>query len=218
VHISDHIHHVLKGTSIMKTLHRIGGVASSALLAAAVTATPASAATAPVLSCGTTVLTSCSQTATYTDTDQWETPLVPLPASCPAYLGSDLVHIVGNGRGVEHANLNKAGDFWATTTFTGEVTISAYAPGDVAAVFDDQGIVSATPTGPAEHIISGHLTEWFGVSDNKQNGVFSITTSVNGVDENGAPFVLHMVQHTTWTPGTEPFAGPPHTVVATGSC
>lgn len=203
----------------MKALVRIGSVAGSALLATVLTTTPASANTAPVLSCGTTILASCSQTATYTDIDEWETPLTPLPASCPAYLGTDLAHIVGTGRGVEHVNLNKAGDFWATTTFTGEVTISAYAPSDVTAVLDDQGnIVSATPTAAAEHTITGHLTEWFGVSDNKQNGVFTVTTSVHGVDEQGAAFDLHMVQHATWTPGIEPFAGPPHTVVATGSC
>jgi hypothetical protein len=203
----------------MKTLTRIGAIAGGALLAAAVTTTPANADPAPVLGCGTTVVASCSQTATYTDTDQWETPLAPLPASCPAYLGTDLAHVVGTGHGVEHVNLNKAGDFWATNTFTGDVTISAYDPEAVDITYDEQGnIVSATPTGPAQHTITGHLTEWFGASDNKQNGVFTVTTSIRGVDENGAPFTLHMVQHSTWTPGSEPFAGPPHTAVATGGC
>ncbi|MGH8961418.1 MAG: hypothetical protein ACRDWT_09450 [Jatrophihabitantaceae bacterium] len=103
--------------------------------------------------------------------------------------------------------------------FTGEVTISAYDPSAVDLVVDEQGnIVSATPTGPAQHTITGHLTEWFGASDNKQSGVFTVTTDVNGVDETGAPFTLHAVQHANWTPGSEPFAGPPHTVVANGAC
>lgn len=65
----------------MKALSRLAVVASGSLLAVAAWTAPAIADTAPVLSCGTTVATSCSQTATFTDIDQWLTPVSSAPAS-----------------------------------------------------------------------------------------------------------------------------------------
>ncbi|MEP7021741.1 MAG: hypothetical protein ABI808_13915 [Pseudonocardiales bacterium] len=204
----------------MKALStRLGLIVGGSLLAVAGMTTPAIAGPAPVLSCGTVISTSCSQTATYTDTDQWLTPVSPAPASCPAYIGNDLGHLVGTGHGVEHVNLNKAGDFWATSTFTGDVSISFYNPSAVNATYDEQGnIVSAAPTGQPDDVVTGHMTQWFGVSDNNQSGVFTITFSLRGVDQNGTPVSLHGVTHANWTPGTEPFAGPPHTFVSRVSC
>jgi len=188
------------------------------LLAAVAASAPASATTAPLLACGTTIVSSCSETAHFDEVNQWLTPAGP-GAGCPGYLENDYGAMVGTGNGVEHTNLNKAGDFWATTTFTGEVTITFYSPSNVDVTLDDQGdVVSATITGPADNVLTGHITQWFGVSDNKQSGTFGLTFSVNGVDQDGASVMAHGAQHANWTPDSEPFAGPPSHAKATLHC
>jgi hypothetical protein len=215
----NHVLNGQKGTTMHALPKRLGIAAGGLLLAMVGMSRPASANEAPVLSCGSTVTTSCSETATFTDTDQWLTPPSPTPDSCPPYLATDLGHMVGTGRGVEHVNINKAGDFWATTTFTGDVSISFYDSSNVDVVYDDQGdVVSATPTGEPDNMATGHMTQWFGVSDNKQSDVFTVTFSFHGVDENGAPVSVQGMTHANWTPGSEPFAGPPHTFVARVGC
>lgn len=85
-------------------------------------------------------------------------------------------------------------------------------------VIDDQGDITATPTGPADAVVTGHLTQWFGVSDNKQNGEFGFTFSFTGTDQSGSPLTLHGNSHAIWTPGSEPFTGPPHHSLNTASC
>lgn len=197
---------------------RVATLAALALLASGALAQSAAADTAPVLPCGTTITTQCTETEHFSDLDEWDTPLGATDG-CPAYLGTDYAHIVGSGNGIEHDNINKAGDFWATNTFTGEVTITLYDPAHVdVTVIDDQGDITATPTGPADNVLTGHITEWFGVSDNKQNGEFGFTVTFTGTDGSGNPISLHGNQHANWTPGSEPFAGPPHHAVNTARC
>src|SRR5438552_14669169 len=87
----------------------------------------------------------------------------------PSFIVDGYVLMVGSGNGVEHADINKAGDF------------------------------SATPTGPADNVVTGHLTQWFGVSDNKQNGEFGFTFAFNGVDQSGFRLTLHDDSHANWT-------------------
>jgi hypothetical protein len=187
-------------------------------LAALFTAATASAQTAPDLACGTTITTSCSETAHFDSVDQWMTPL-GAGDNCPSYVAADFAYMTGTGNGIEHDNINKAGDFWATTTFTGQVTITFYAPANVTAIVDDQGdVTSATVTGPPDAVVSGHFTQWFGVSDNNQNGTFGLTFSLEGTDQAGNPVSLHGNQHANWTAGTEPFSGPPHHAKYTVSC
>src|SRR5215813_5494884 len=53
--------------------------------------------------------------------------------------------------GVLHFTVNKAGDFWATGTQTGDFLL--------------------VPDDPSQPTYTGHFTAWFGVSDNRQNGV-----------------------------------------------
>jgi hypothetical protein len=188
------------------------------LALAAIFAGPANAETAPDLACGTTITVSCSETAHFDAVDQWMTPL-GAGTGCPSYVADDFAYLVGSGNGIEHDNINKAGDFWATTTFTGQVTITFYAPDNVIASVDDQGdVTSATVTGPPDATLTGHFTQWFGVSDNKQNGTFGLTFSFEGADQAGNPVSLHGDQHANWTPGTAPFAGPPHHAKYAVSC
>jgi hypothetical protein len=187
-------------------------IATGMLLAALATADPASADTAPVLACGSTITVSCTETAHFNDVDAWLTPAGPA-SNCPPYIDSDFVHQVATGNGVEH------NDFWTTNTFTGDAKLIFYSPGNVDVTIDDQGnVVSATPTGPSDDVLTGHFAQWFGVSDNKQNGTFGLTFSFNGTDQFGNPITIHGDQHQNWTPGSQPFAGPPHHLKAKLSC
>lgn len=197
---------------------RLAALLALALVGGIALAAPAAADTAPVLACGSTITTSCSQTAHFSDVNEWQSPL-GTGSGCPAYVVDDYVLMVGSGNGVEHDNINKAGDFWATNTFTGTVTLTFYAPSNVdVTVIDDQGDIAATPTGPADNVITGHITQWFGVSDNKQNGTFGFTFSFDGTDQSGAPISLHGNSHATWTPGSDPFQGQPRHATNTVSC
>jgi hypothetical protein len=197
---------------------RLAVLTALVLLAGAVLAEPASAQTAPVLACGSTITTSCSETAHFSDLNQWQTPVGPA-TDCPAYVVNDFLLMVGTGNGIEHANINKAGDFWATNTFTGTVTLTFYDPANVdVTVIDQNGDITATPTGPADEDVTGHLTQWFGVSDNKHNGEFGFTFSFSGVDQSGIPLTLHGDSHTNWTPAGEAFSGPPHHSDSTAHC
>jgi hypothetical protein len=189
---------------------RAAALIALALVVAGVLAAPASADPAPLLSCGSTVTTSCSETAHFSDVDQWQEP-VGAATGCPSYVVDDYALMVGTGNGIEHANIDKAGDFWATNTFTGDVTLTFYDPANViVTVINENGDITATPTGPADNVLTGHLTQWFGVSDNKQNGEFGFTFSFSGTDETGATISLHGSSHTNWTPDGDAFAGPPH--------
>jgi hypothetical protein len=197
---------------------RVTVLAVCILAAGAVLATPAMADTAPVLACGSTITSSCSETAHFSDLNEWQPPL-GAGTGCPSYVIDDYVLFLGSGNGVEHANINKAGDFWATTTYTGDVTLSFYDPANVdVSVVDDQGDITATPTGPADNVVTGQLTQWFGVSDNTQNGEFGFTLAFHGTDQSGAALTIHGNSHANWTPSSEPFAGPPHHSINTASC
>jgi hypothetical protein len=183
-----------------------------------VLAGPASADAAPGLTCGSTISTSCSETAHFSDLNQWQTPVGPA-TDCPAYIANDFVLMIGTGNGIEHANINKAGDFWATNTFTGTVALTFYNPANVeVTVIDQNGDITATPTGAADAVVTGHLAQWFGVSDNEQNGEFGSTFSFTGVDQSGNTLTLHGESHTNWTPAGEAFSGPPHHSVSTAQC
>ena len=197
---------------------RFAAVIALVLLAGVGLAGPASADTAPLLACGSTITTPCSETAHFSDLDQWQTPVGPA-TDCPTYVVNDFVLMVGSGNGIEHANINKAGDFWATNTFTGAVTLTFYDPANVdVTVIDENGDIRATPTGPPDAVVTGHLTQWFGVSDNKQSGEFGFTFSFTGVDQSGSPLTLHGDSHTNWTPADEGLSGPPHHSLSTARC
>lgn len=169
-------------------------------------ATTAGADTAPNLTCGSTQSGPCSQTAHFTNDNEFGSPLPPA-AGCPSFIANDFVHIVGTGNGIEHINVNKAQDAWFTFTFSGNVTLTAYPPSSLA--FDDQGNVTGI-TGPPDASVpafNGKLTEWFGGSFNNKNATNTGTMNVSA-SGGGQTVTIHAVFHANWAVGSD-LSGPP---------
>jgi hypothetical protein len=125
--------------------------------------------------CGVTNFTTpCNQSAHFTDLTQQASP-VPNATGCPAYFLTDVADITGTGQGHEHAIINNAGDGWFTTTENGFVTVTFINP----------------VTGGTDAVLTGHLTEWFGGSFNKNNFVNHDT--INFAGDQGVSF--HAVDH-----------------------
>jgi hypothetical protein len=145
--------------------------------------------------CGVTVLTACNQTAHFSTPSGTSAPEVGTPSpqatGCPAFVAVDAPVIQGTGNGIEHAIINKAGDGWFTSTFTGTVTIVAW-------TVDSMGnLVAPDPSVPVQ---TGHLTQWFGGSFNHSNFVVHDTTNFTGTTADGTPFSFHAVDHLSTTP------------------
>lgn len=161
-----------------------------------------------------------STTQHYSTLQQWGTPLGPTtsPSNCPASVLNDFVWINATGNGVMHQTTNGAGDFWATSTFTGQATLTAYPVSSLSNIGTDaNGNTTATIVGPADGTYTGHFTEWFGISANKQNGVLHGTINFTGTTSTGASVSVHGVFHAAWLPGTNP-NGPPSFYFDTAVC
>lgn len=196
-----------------------------ALLTTAITAAAASVVALPALpanaqtvgsSCGNTVFVSCSDTEHYSQFNQWLGGS-PAPASCPPYF-SDWALASGVGNGIEHVNFNKAGDWWGTGTWTGNVIVTFYPANSVNIVTDDNGnVISSQITGPSEQVLTGHLTQWDGGATNNQSSRFAFTSNFEGIDSAGNPVKVHAAAQGVWTPGTDQ-NGPPSTSHNTMTC
>ena len=162
-----------------------------------VTAQAASAAPVPPsdFTCGVTVFTPCNQTAHFSHMSAVGAPLTSASASCPAFVATDFVTIVGTGNGIEHSIINNAGDGWFTSTFTGQVTLTA---------FTDATLTVPDPSVPQ---FTGMLTDWFGGSFNRSNSVFHDTIHFSGTAADGTTLSILDVSHVNTTPVT---VGPPH--------
>src|SRR5262249_43513261 len=77
--------------------------------------------------------------------------------------------------GVLHFTVNKAGDFWATATQTGDFLLR----------LDD----------PYQPTYTGHFTACFGVSDNRQNGVDHSIFTIHGTGSDGSTLQFHDTMH-----------------------
>jgi hypothetical protein len=84
-----------------------------------------------------------------------------------------LTAIAKNGK--VHATSQADGEFWATGTFAGTVTVTPDQPGGVSA--------------------SGHFTSWFGVSLNQKNSVEHSTGTFHLTGSDGSTVKIHMVEH-----------------------
>jgi hypothetical protein len=104
--------------------------------------------------------------------------------------------IVATGNGVQHVTVNKAGDAWFTSTFTGEAQI--FAPD-----------FSKTPPLGAL-LASGHLTTWFGGEFNNQNYVLHDTGMFQGTTVTGQSLFLHFVDHASSVPPNNLPTGDPN--------
>jgi len=195
---------------------------AGAATAFAIGAGPAHADNAPPQACGSTQPGPCSETDHFTSQNAWETPIgaTTNATNCPSWVTDDYVLLAMDGNGVEHVTVNKAQDFWFTTTFTGTGTATFYPASSLAnIVTDDQGdIVSADVIGPPDVTVSGHLTDWFGASGNNKNAVFHGTINLHGSDQDGNPVSIHDTQHTSWTGAQLPFVDPPHVAFNDVAC
>jgi hypothetical protein len=137
------------------------------------------------------------------------------PLNCPGYFGGwALLDVTGNG--IQHINVNKAQDFWLTTTFTGAATISPLLVVTKPNPDPTQPpiIVSIAPD-PSRPVLTGRLTTWFGIEGNKQNFVMSDTGNVQATAPDGTTYTAHFNDHANTVPGN-PFA--PHTIVMHANC
>jgi hypothetical protein len=147
--------------------------------------------------CGVTVFTQCNQSAHFSTMSGELTPPAPTRASnCPAFVLTDFGALQATGNGVEHSIVNKAGDGWFTTTFTGTATISP---------FLDPGLTTPDPNVLP---FTGHLTEWFGGSFNRNNFVNHSTFHFHGTDANGDSLTVPDISHFNIN-AANPF-GPPN--------
>lgn len=102
----------------------------------------------------------------------------PLPEGC--WANETLAIMSTNGNAIQHFTVNKASDFWFTTTYAGDAAVYPVAQ---PISYDANGDVVLDTSGPA--LYTGHLTTWFGEEDNKQNGVMHSTASFHGTDAAG---------------------------------
>jgi hypothetical protein len=158
-----------------------------------------------------------SQTIHYnTLVDQFGTPTGPTTnlSNCPAPVLNDFTDINATGNGVSHQTTNGAGDFWATSTFTGNATVSFWSQGTV-----DPSTGNVTSVGGTEDMqVTGHLTEWFGFEGNRNNAVEHGTVNFQGtVVGTGAPIRFHNVVHVAYLPGADE-NGPPSFAFNVASC
>jgi hypothetical protein len=198
---------------------RIAALSAALLGAGFAVAGSAQADTAPQLPCGSTVFESCTDSAHFSNIDEWQTPLGQTAPGCPAYLAASYVRIEATGNGVEHNTINKSDGFHTSTTFSGEAVLTFYGAADVdVTVIDDEGDVTATPTGAATATLTGRLTEHFGVEETPQGLVFGLTFAFEGADGNGTPVRLHVTQHRNWNPTHPKFVGPPQHAASSVHC
>jgi hypothetical protein len=197
-----------------RTAGRLATAVALAVAAMGIGMASAQADTAPPGTCGVTQPGPCTETDHFTQATGLQWPLgTPTNATnCPAWLLNDWAVFDFTGNGVQHVSVDKAQDFWFTTTFTGNGTVTIYPPSSIAdIVMDDHGnIVSYDVVGPADDVITGQLTQWFGASDNNRNAVNTGTVNVQGTDTAGKSFSLHGTFHAGWTGTQNPMTDPPH--------
>jgi hypothetical protein len=136
------------------------------------------------------VFTQCNQDAHFSTPSGTDQPEVGQPSpqatGCPAFIATDAPVIQGTGNGQEHSIVNKNGDGWFTSTFTGAVTVTPY-------TVDGMGNpVAPDPNAP---VLTGHLTTWFGGSFNNKNFVNHDTISFVGTGSDGSTISLHLTDH-----------------------
>jgi hypothetical protein len=116
----------------------------------------------------------------------------PLPSTC--WVNPNYALVSTDGNGIQHSTVNKAGDFWFTTTYTGDAAMYPI-------VFQSPGVPQVDANGndvvdmSQPPVATGHLTTWFGQEDNKQNGVNHATLSFEGTLASGQSVSLHGDMH-----------------------
>ena len=152
----------------------------------------------------------CQETLHFGESDFVPQPGGPCPPPVPGP-----VFVRGLGNGIEHSNVNKADDWWTTSTFEGSADVF------VLNGFDANGnpILGAL-------LATGHQMQWFGTSLNRSNFVEHDTANIR-ITTLGKPaqtFDIHFADHISSTGGNPfvfgipPFQEPAHTVFMKFSC
>lgn len=114
----------------------------------------------PLLVTAVAVVTAGPAQATTTTTSHSNVIDEAIPVTCDG--PGAFTSFSGTGNVVTHLTVNNAGDAWFTTTTEGTVTLQTLWNGSWASW-------------------TGHVQEWFGDEDNKQNSVQHATVNFNGV-------------------------------------
>jgi hypothetical protein len=117
----------------------------------------------------------------------------PLPATCWVNANEALVSTDGNA--IQHTTVNKAQDFWFTTTYTGGAAVYPIMLNPDGTPYLDPATQSVVPDMSKAPLGTGHLTTWFGQEDNKANGVDHATLSFEGALASGQAVSLHGELH-----------------------
>ena len=135
---------VVGGNGEKMKMSRLSRMVSATLMGAGAIALTVTVGATPAMAAPAT-----SQTTHFSTISGWNTSIAPLTNSgCPAWAVNDNVYIDMVGNGVEHFNVNGAGDSWYTTTFAGNGTIGFYAG---TAHYDSSGNITSVD-GPAEQL------------------------------------------------------------------
>jgi len=127
----------------------------------------------------------CSQTIHFTSN-----PLFAVPFPCSSLAGLDVISEF-NGNGVIHFNVNGAGDFWVTGTYTGAISIQPA----LSVVLDSNGNVVSFVPDPSRPSASGRVTDWFGFEQNHSNVVGSNTVNAQVTTTGGQSVTFHLNGH-----------------------
>ena len=193
---------------------RVLGVGSAAVLALSlVLVAPA----APALAAA-----AISQTSHFSLYQGWSTAINPVTNNgCPAWAVNDNVFFNMTGNGVQHFNINGAGDSWFTSTFTGNGTIAFYDPTPGNYTYDGSGNITGLSdvSLQPDTVVTGHLTEWFGFESNLKNAIGHGTVEFMGTQNgSGSPITLHFHQQAVWAVGSNPNVDPPKLLISLTSC
>jgi hypothetical protein len=159
-------------------------VLAAAIFASLVLASPASASgqSSPTCLPGPNA---CSQTIHFTSN-----PPFAVPFPCSSLAGLDVISEF-NGNGVFHINVNGAGDFWVTGTYTGAISVQPA----LSVVLDKyRNVVSFVPD-PSRPSATGRVTDWFGFQQNHSNAVGSNTVNAQVTTSAGQSVAFHLNGH-----------------------
>lgn len=150
-----------------------------------------------------------------TETDHFtELAFLGRPLDCQGYFGG-WVMISVTGNGVEHITVNKAQDFWFTTTFEGTASVTPV----LVTVINNPPPQPPTITGVlrdySRPVLTGHFQTWFGFEGNQNNFVGHDTGNLQLTAPDGTTYDVHFNDHLSSTPAN-PFV--PHTIVFDTHC
>jgi hypothetical protein len=159
-------------------------VLAAAIFASLVLASPASASGSSSPSC-LPGPNACSQTVHFTSN-----PPFAVPFPCSSLAGLAVISEF-NGNGIFHINVNGAGDFWVTGTYTGAISVQPA----LSVVTDSNNIVLSFVPDTSRPSASGRVTDWFAFQQNHSNAVGTNTVNAQVTTTDGQSIAFHLNGH-----------------------